>query len=102
MPCGTVKVLPPAASSPVVSLPEASEAGLRVPRSSNPARRCRQGWPVKFEGTYEDYTTFTRERKLSERLGAGAAVVKSRWPNAAIQQRVLRYNFRVKAEWPRL
>ena len=74
-----------------------AERGRRLPDHALGA-----GWPVKFEGMYEDYTTFTRERKLSERLGAGATVVKSRWPNAAIQQRVLRYNFRVKEEWPRL
>lgn len=72
-----------------------AERGRRLPDHALGA-----GWPVKFEGTYEDYTTFTRELKLSERLGAGAAVVKSRWLNAAIQQRVLRYNFRVKEEWP--
>ena len=59
------------------------------------------GWPTKFEGTYEDYSTFTRELKLSERfVSGGAFVVKSRWPNAALNQRVLRYNFRAKVEWP--
>jgi hypothetical protein len=55
---------------------------------------------VEVEGTYEDYSAFTRELKLSDRLGAGAAVLKSRWPNAALNQRVLRYNFRSKVEWP--
>jgi hypothetical protein len=74
-----------------------AERGRRLPDHALGA-----GWPTKFEGTFEDYSMFTRELKLSERLGAGAPVVRSRWPNAVIQQRVLRYNFRVKEEWPRL
>jgi hypothetical protein len=72
-----------------------AERGRRLPDHALGA-----GWPMKFEGTYEDYATFTRELKLSDRFPTGAAVVKSRWPNAAIQHRVLRYNFRVKEEWP--
>jgi hypothetical protein len=58
------------------------------------------GWPLKFEGTFEDYATFPRQLKLSERITPADAVLKSRWPNAAINQRVLRYNFRSKVEWP--
>lgn len=71
------------------------ERGRRLPDHALGA-----GWPMKFEGTYDDYATFTRELKLSDRMEAGAPVLKSRWPNAVLNQRVLRYNFRVKVEWP--
>lgn len=50
IPCGTLNVASPFAS-PVVNLPAPKEAGVRVATSSNPERRCRQGWPVKFEAT---------------------------------------------------
>ena len=73
-----------------------AERGRRLPDHALGA-----GWPMKFEGTYEDYGTFTRELKLSERFASGGAVVvKTRWPNAVLNQRVLRYNFRAKVEWP--
>lgn len=58
------------------------------------------GWPVKFEGTFEEYATFPRLLDPAARLSIDAAVQRTRWPNAVLNQRVLRYNFRVKVEWP--
>jgi hypothetical protein len=70
-------------------------AGRRLP--DHPLGR---GWPRRFQGDVEDYRRFEVRLDLVPRLKDPSVVVCSRWPNAAIQQRVLRYNFAAKTGWP--
>jgi hypothetical protein len=70
-------------------------AGRRLP--DHPLGR---GWPLQFEGSFEDYKRFGTRLDLVPRLRDPRVVVRSRWPNAVIQQRVLRYNFAAKIGWP--
>ena len=71
------------------------EAGRRL--SGHPLGR---GWPLRFEGSAEDYRRFDVRLGLTERLREPRMMVRSRWPNAVIQQRILRYNFAAKTGWP--
>ncbi|PYV11351.1 MAG: hypothetical protein DMG07_19480, partial [Acidobacteria bacterium] len=57
-------------------------------------------WPVRFEGSWDDFIRFDREVPYRDRLLAGGALAVSRWNNAVLQQRSLAFNFRPKTEWP--
>jgi len=59
-----------------------------------------RGWPVHFTGPVEDYLRLEVPLELRSRLPEIHRLVRSRWPNAAINQRLLPYNFAVKTGWP--
>ena len=59
-----------------------------------------QKWPHKFQGTYEDYIRFTRQVDTRELIRTKGYALKSRWPNAVIDQYFLDYQFYPKIDWP--
>lgn len=58
------------------------------------------GWPKKFSGPWEAFVSFTREVDPLPMLKSRRMVRVSCWNNATINRYFLRYNFRVKTEWP--
>ncbi|MGE3309619.1 MAG: Ca2+-dependent phosphoinositide-specific phospholipase C [Limisphaerales bacterium] len=60
------------------------------------------GWPRRFEGDFTDYLRFEVPVALRERIEAGPRprIVRSRWPNAVLNQEILPYNFAAKQSWP--
>lgn len=61
----------------------------------------RLGWPLKFTGTWNDFTNFSRLLDTRLWLTKTKLARVSRWNNATINQYFLPYNFRPKTEWPR-
>ena len=61
----------------------------------------RLGWPLKFNGSWDDFTNFSRLVDTRQWLTKHKLAIKSRWNNATINQYFLPYNFRPKTEWPR-
>ncbi len=57
-------------------------------------------WPKKFEGSWEDYTKFTKYIDLQKIIAKKKMVMKSRWSNAVIDQHFLDYQFYPKINWP--
>ena len=57
-------------------------------------------WPVRFEGSWDDFIRFDREVDLDRHWSMPNRLVVARWNNAALQQNCLAYNFRPKTEWP--
>ncbi len=60
----------------------------------------RLGWPLKFTGTWNDFTNFSRLLQTRQWLTKTKLARVSRWNNATINQYFLPYNFRPKTEWP--
>jgi len=56
--------------------------------------------PERFEGSYEDYTTYTKEIDIRLMLEKKKKIIISKWPNAVIDRYFLDYNFFPKREWP--
>jgi hypothetical protein len=59
-----------------------------------------RGWPLKFTGDFEAYQNFSVSVDPRALLEERRLILVSRWPNAAINQHCLRYNFAPKTEWP--
>lgn len=59
-----------------------------------------RGWPKSYRGTYEDYVNFAVPVDPVALLAERDLIVVTRWANAAINRRCLRYNFAAKPEWP--
>ncbi|MBL7074080.1 tetratricopeptide repeat protein [candidate division KSB1 bacterium] len=59
-----------------------------------------KSWPKKFSGSWEKYTDFSKYNDLSKIIKKKRMVIKSRWPNAVINQCFLNYQFYPKHEWP--
>ena len=57
-------------------------------------------WPVRFEGSWQDFVRFEKEIEIVSQLAKGEKHAVSRWNNATLQQNFLAYNFRPKTEWP--
>jgi len=57
-------------------------------------------WPKKFEGSWEDYSKFTKYIDLRKIIKKKKMVMKSRWSNAVIDQYFLDYQFFPKIAWP--
>ena len=74
-----------------------SKEGRRLP--DNPLA-LRLGWPMKYSGTYRDFTNFSRVVEPLLLLDRNRMARVSRWNNATINQFFLPYNFRPKTEWP--
>jgi hypothetical protein len=66
-------------------------------RQDHPLAR---GWPLKFTGDFSAYQNFSVEIDPRALLQERKLMIVSRWPNAAINQHCLRYNFAPKTEWP--
>jgi hypothetical protein len=60
----------------------------------------RLGWPLKFDGSWADFTDFSRLVDSVEHLDRKRMAAVSRWNSATINQHFLTYNFRPKTEWP--
>jgi hypothetical protein len=60
----------------------------------------RLGWPLKFSGSWQDFTNFTRLIDAQQMLAQRKMALVSRWNSATINQHFLTYNFRPKTEWP--
>jgi len=60
----------------------------------------RGGWPARFAGSWNDFSTFPRSIDTLALLKAHRMVLVSRWNSATINQHFLRYNFKPKLEWP--
>jgi hypothetical protein len=69
--------------------------GRRLP--DHPLAR---GWPRTFAGGWEEFVAFSQPIEIVERLAAEEMILVSRWPNAVLDQHLLRYNFYPKTEWP--
>lgn len=59
-----------------------------------------RGWPLKFDGSWDDFTRFNIEIDLAGALRRGGLMAVSCLNNAVINRRFLRYNFAAKTEWP--
>lgn len=74
-----------------------SEEGRRLP---NHPLGIRLGWPLKFKGTWNDFTNFSRLVEPLALLNKKKMAKVTRWNSATINQHFLPYNFRPKTEWP--
>jgi tetratricopeptide (TPR) repeat protein len=74
---------------------EGYKKGIRM--SNHPLAK---DWPHKFEGSWEDFINFSKYVDLPKLIKDRRMVIKSRWPNAVINQYFLVYNFFPKQEWP--
>lgn len=59
-----------------------------------------RGWPLKFGGSWDDFTSFTRLVELVPVLRRGGHLKVSCFNNAVIDRHFLVYNFAPKTEWP--
>ena len=59
-----------------------------------------KSWPLRFEGSWEEFTNFSRAVDLEPRLRKGGMAMVSYFNNAVINRHFLRYNFAAKTEWP--
>ena len=73
---------------------------LRTEGRQQPAHPRTSGWPVRFDGSWEDFIRFDKEVDLTPHLALPNRLALSRWNNATLQQNCLAYNFRPKTEWP--
>jgi len=54
----------------------------------------------RFEGEWNEFVTFNKPVDIRPILEKRGMMAVSRWNNAVINQRFIRYNFRPKTEWP--
>lgn len=73
---------------------------LRTEGRQHPADPRTSGWPVRFEGSWDDFIRFDKEVDLGAHFSMPNRLAVSRWNNAVLQQNCLAYNFRPKTEWP--
>jgi hypothetical protein len=59
-----------------------------------------RGWPFRFEGSWEDFTRFTKTVDPLLLLRKRSLIKVSCLNNAVINRHFLRYNFASKVEWP--
>ncbi len=59
-----------------------------------------KSWPLRFEGTWQAFTNFSRPVDLEPRFRHGGMAMVSYFNNAVINRYFLRYNFAAKTEWP--
>ena len=65
-----------------------------------PQHPLAHAWPRRFAGTWEEYTRFSKPIDTRKLLEARRMAMKSRWPNAVIDQYFLDYQFYPKIDWP--
>ncbi len=58
-------------------------------------------WPVRFEGSFENYTLFDKYLNIRPMLENKETIITSKWSNAVIDHYFLDYIFFPKIEWPR-
>jgi glycerophosphoryl diester phosphodiesterase len=59
-----------------------------------------RGWPKRFTGTFEDFTSFPKRIDILPLLQRDGFTAISSMNNAVLNRRMLRYNFSAKTEWP--
>ncbi|MBK5291323.1 MAG: hypothetical protein JJE04_06585 [Acidobacteriia bacterium] len=59
-----------------------------------------RGWPLKFPGAWNDFTSFSVSTDVAGLLRSRAMMKVSCLNNAVINRHFLRYNFAAKTEWP--
>jgi len=59
-----------------------------------------RGWPLRFNGTWEQFTDFSKPVDIPAMLRRNAMMSVSCLNNAVINRHFLRYNFASKTEWP--
>ena len=59
-----------------------------------------KSWPLRFEGSWHDFTNFSKAVDLEPRFRKGGMAMVSYFNNAVINRYFLRYNFAAKTEWP--
>lgn len=59
-----------------------------------------RGWPVKFPGSFGDFTSFAKFVDPADLLRKKGYMSVSCLNNAVINRHFLRYNFSAKTEWP--
>lgn len=74
-----------------------AEEGRRLP---NHPLGIRLGWPLKFKGSWNDFTNFSRLVEPLALLNKKKMAKVTQWNSATINQHFLPYNFRPKTEWP--
>lgn len=57
-------------------------------------------WPLRFEGSWAEFTTFSKAIDLEPRFRKNGMAMVSYFNNAVINRHFLRYNFAAKTEWP--
>ena len=72
---------------------------------STEGRRAQQsplgrGWPLRFEGRWEDFSRFPKLIDPVPALARKRLMRVSAWNHAVLNRHLLRYNFSAKAEWP--
>jgi hypothetical protein len=60
----------------------------------------RLGWPLKFNGSWEEFINFSRPLDPLTLLSKTKMAMVTRWNSATLDQAFLPYNFRPKTEWP--
>jgi hypothetical protein len=60
----------------------------------------RLGWPVRFAGSWKDFTDFSKLLDPIDILNGKRMAAVTRWNSATINRHFLAYNFRPKTEWP--
>jgi hypothetical protein len=103
LPAGWQQLTLPRTGSARVSLQEYNHATWRKlhekgrDRADSPLGR---GWPLRYEGTWEDFTRFSRAVDPAALLRQKRYWSVSCLNNAVINRHFLRYNFSSKTEWP--
>ena len=72
---------------------------------STEGRRAQQsplgrGWPLRFQGTWEDFSRFPKLIDPAPLLARKHMMRVSCWNQAVLNRHLLRYNFSAKVEWP--
>lgn len=65
-----------------------------------PEHPLAKSWPKKFPGSWEEYIDFSEYVDILKMIKEKKMVIKSRWPNAVIDQYFLDYQFYPKQDWP--
>jgi hypothetical protein len=71
------------------------KVGGRVPE--HPLKKF---WPDRFEGSWDDYISFTETVDPINHLHRKPLILKTEWVNAALFTYGVPYNFHPKMEWP--
>lgn len=60
----------------------------------------RLGWPRRFEGTWDAFSTFPSAIDPRPMMRGRRTALVSRWNSATLNRWLIRYNFKPKTEWP--
>jgi hypothetical protein len=94
--------MPVAAGEPVIEEADNRRTYLRLSTKGRDSQESPLGrkWPLKFQGTWQDYVDFAKPVEIRTWLDRSGYVAVSCLNNAVINRRFLTYNFAAKTEWP--